>query len=68
MGARFEQLLTLVHSLQIESVQLIIKGLHSFREINDQQNPDESNILNFDLALNVKAHLGDIDVDVSAII
>jgi len=51
--------------LKIESVQLIIKGLHSFREINDQQNPDESNILNFDLALNVKAHLGDIDVDVN---
>ena len=43
----------------------MIKGLHSFREINEQENPDETNILNFDLALNIQAHLGDIDVDVS---
>jgi len=51
--------------LKIESVQLIIKGLHSFREIHEQANPEDTNILNFDLALNVQAHLGDIDVDVN---
>ena len=51
--------------LQIESVQLIIKGLHSFREINSQENLESTNILNFDLALNVQANLGYIDVDVS---
>lgn len=51
--------------IKIESVQLIIKGLHSFREIHAQENPEDTNILNFDLALNVQANLGNIDVDVN---
>jgi len=53
--------------LKIESVQLIIKGLHSFREIHGEEHPDDMNILNFDLALNVKAHLGYIDIDVNVL-
>ena len=51
--------------VNIESVELVIKGLQSFREVADLENPEDTNILNLDLALNVQANLGKIDVDVS---
>jgi len=49
--------------LKIESVELIIHALNSFREISAQKEPE--NVLDFDLAVNIKANLGDIDVDVN---
>jgi len=51
--------------VEIESVQMIIKGLQSFRDIHDLENPEASNILNFDLALEVQLNLGKIDIDVN---
>jgi len=51
--------------VNIESVELVIKGLQSFREVADLDNPEDTNILNLDLALNVQANLGKIDVDVN---
>jgi len=51
--------------LKIETVQLVIKGLNSFRKISDQDQIEEHNLLDFDVGLNVKANLGHIDVDVN---
>merc|ERR1719259_1250133 len=51
--------------LKIESVELIIKGLHSFRTISDQDDKERDNLFDFDLALNVRANIGDIDIDVN---
>ena len=49
--------------IEIESVQLVITAVQSFRPLREKQD-DRENILNFDLALNVLVNLGPIDVDV----
>merc|ERR1712002_973685 len=51
--------------LKIESVELIIKALNTFRKIADQDHAEDKNIVDFDLALNIKANVGHIDVDVN---
>jgi len=51
--------------LKIDTVELVIKGLNSFREISDQDSAEQNNVLDFDLALNIKANVGHIDVDVN---
>jgi len=51
--------------VNIESIQLVVKGLQSFRQVADLDNPDEHNILNFDLGLNIQANLGKVDIDVN---
>merc|ERR1712002_1101270 len=48
--------------VEIESVEIVLKGIQSFREIKDL-NDEKDKILDFDVALNVKAYLGHIDVD-----
>jgi len=51
--------------VNIESIQLVVKGLQSFRQVADLDNPDEHNILNFDLGLNVQVNMGKVDIDVN---
>jgi len=51
--------------VNIESIELVVKGLQSFREVNDLENPEEHNLLNFDLGLNIQANLGKVDIDVN---
>lgn len=53
--------------VEIESVEIVLKGIQSFREIKDL-NDEKDKILDFDVALNVKAYLGHIDVDVNMFI
>ena len=50
--------------IKIKTFELVIKGIQSFRAIKDLEE-DKTNILNFDIALNVQANIGEIDVDVS---
>lgn len=51
--------------VNIESIELVIKGIQSFRAVSELDDPEDTNILNFDLALNVQANMGKVDIDVN---